>query len=209
MSSGYMGPLTRDQFIDGFDKTLKNAEDLLNEAQILYDANKPARAWFLLCICNEELGKALMITNALADYVAGTINWRMFWNDFRSHKAKSWRVEHMKNLFVYSEQSIVSPGVVNEMVTAIDEIKKASLYVDVFDDEFLDPSELIDAETVEAALALTKKGVDFAKSTRPARSALESLSKEYVVKLRSEYGIKIPMPAKRLKNSKAARDNDK
>ena len=72
----------------------------LREAQILYDNERFSRAYFLLCICNKELGKSVMIASAIVDLVDGNIDWKKFWRRLRNHKDKTGTLEHMENIFI-------------------------------------------------------------------------------------------------------------
>ena len=58
----YKGELNREQMITARNKIINNAKSLYEEATILYNHDKYARAYYLLCIANEELGKSIMVT---------------------------------------------------------------------------------------------------------------------------------------------------
>ena len=62
-----------------------NAEELIEEANILYKHEKYARAYFLGYTANEEISKGQII----ADFVMGVCSEKEFLNSFIRHKLKS------------------------------------------------------------------------------------------------------------------------
>ena len=48
----YKGELTLEQLIEARNKIIDNAKSLYEEASLLYENQKYARAYFLLCIAN-------------------------------------------------------------------------------------------------------------------------------------------------------------
>jgi AbiV family abortive infection protein len=141
-------------------KTLRNAIDLINDAECLFKEGRWARSAFLSQIAIEELGKYLMAMGAIGNLVAGQIEWRKFWKRFVSHGEKA------GNVFLFD--AALSPphereeirGVFEKADTGATEFQKeklSSLYVDFQGDRFVLPMDVIDEKTA-------KKGIENAKA---------------------------------------------
>lgn len=128
----YKGALTLEQLIAARNKMIKNAKELYEEATILYENGRFARAYFLLGIANEELGKYLWATSAAIDLVTGNIDWKRFWKNIRDHKEKTGMLEYTENmlLYTYTEEDCFSPLEIKQTVSIFEELKMASLYSD-------------------------------------------------------------------------------
>jgi AbiV family abortive infection protein len=88
------GELDLEQLKLGRLVVLKNAEELVVEAEILYENKRWARSFFLSQAASEELGKYMMVVSAIAFVVGGGMNWELFWKRFRNHRAKLFK--HMR-----------------------------------------------------------------------------------------------------------------
>ena len=104
----YKGELTLEQLISARNKIIENAKALYEEATLLYENSKFARAYFLLCIANEELGKSLIVTSAVVGLITEKIDWHRFWKRLRNHKDKTKMIEHAENILISSDKEYIS-----------------------------------------------------------------------------------------------------
>ena len=118
---------------------LRNAEELVREAEILYDNGAWARSCFLSLAAAEELGKYIMMTSAVALALGGAINWKTFWRRFRNHKSK------LGNILIH-EHSLRSDFKFSEYFKKVPEEKQVNvnmrmicLYSDFDGSEFYKP----------------------------------------------------------------------
>lgn len=137
MPARYRGPLTREQLIAASNKVMQNASNLLQEAKLLYENDRFSRSYFLLCICNEELGKLIMISSAIVDLVNNTFDWKRFWKHLRNHKDKTGTIEHIENLFISTDDNFTEPDKIQKLLPLLEELKMGSLYSDMFQNDFL------------------------------------------------------------------------
>ena len=88
MASRYTGVLSPAQALDGMECCVLNAQELLDEAQILIESGRHARAIALSLIAWEEMGKLPMLAGS-ARYLSDPNQWKKrFWRRFRSHREK-------------------------------------------------------------------------------------------------------------------------
>ncbi len=160
----YKGQLTREQIMTARNKALINATKLLEDAQILFDSGRYSRAYFLLCICNEELGKSIFVISSIVEFVEGNISWDTFWRTFRNHKDKRGVLEYMENFMLSTEENFTPLNQIREMLPEREEFKMASLYCDMFQNDFFEPDDIFDELITRRILDLTKKRLDFVKS---------------------------------------------
>ena len=180
----YRGSLTLEQLILARNKIMKNAKELYEDATILYENGRFARAYFLLGIANEELGKYLLVTSATVDLVAGNIDWKRFWKAIRAHKEKAGIVEYTENMLMYTEEDCFSPLEIKETVSIFDELKMASLYSDMFENNFFLPDEIVQKSLAESYQKLTKSRINLIESINISDETIRNFKKEAVLEYR-------------------------
>lgn len=185
----YKGELSREQLITARDKVIENAKNLFEEAQLLYTNERLSRAYFLFCICNEELGKSVMITSAIVELVNESIDWKKFWRRLRNHKDKTGTIEHLENIFISSDANFTEPNDIKKIIPELEEFKMASLYSDMFQNDFFVPDEIIPRYIVDSLLELTLKRIDFITSTVRSKDTLKNITKEDISQFRKEFKI--------------------
>lgn len=174
----YKGELDREQMIVARDKIVNNAKSLYEEANILYEHEKYARAFFLLCIANEELGKSVMVTSGVINLLGDNIDWKKFWKRIRNHEDKIGMIEHMENIFVSSDENFTDPQKIQDLLPTINEVKMMSLYSDMIQVDFYEPCEVVSKSMAEGFLKLTKNRIDFVTSIGVSDDTLRSIEKE-------------------------------
>ncbi len=70
-------------------KALQNAVALYDDATILFKSEKWARAFFIVQIATEELGKYGILSTSSISAIHGTLDWKHFWKRLRNHKNKT------------------------------------------------------------------------------------------------------------------------
>ncbi|SFQ41058.1 AbiV family abortive infection protein [Variovorax sp. 770b2] len=148
--------------IEGAVKTIKNADELFDEARLLADAGRVARALLLHQISLEECGKAELLYVSLIEVLRGQlVDLKQLSKVLARHAAKN----KTNAYFLPTTEAEISAGERNDSkasVSAFNELKEtfhkesndlknASLYVD-FDGTFVAPSEVILKEHLAEAL---------------------------------------------------------
>lgn len=122
-----------------------NASDLLREAEILFEKEKYARAYFLAYTGLEEISKSQMA----ADVATGFIKEDVFWKHYRKHDSKISGVEwaHVDANTPPYNKVWFGPDVDDvEGISPSEPIwekRQKSLYVDVNNDLLISPKEQI------------------------------------------------------------------
>jgi AbiV family abortive infection protein len=123
----------------------KNARELLEDADILADHGRHARAYVLLHTACEELGKFSVLEIGARGLVHGRPpQWKRFWKRFRSHDSKSAQLQ--VQLLMLAASSLESEDLFSLSDALFDRgisIRNAALYVDqAADGTFRKPSDL-------------------------------------------------------------------
>ncbi len=137
----YEGPLTHTMILKGFQNCIQNAQELCEEAELLLNNKRYARAYALTLICFEEIGKLLVLLGGAYHGPRDKALWRKFWKRFRSHALKRTRVSLMEML---SLSSVTPEQTFREMKfePETEGLKQSALYVDYRDGDITRPSEL-------------------------------------------------------------------
>ncbi len=137
----YEGPLTHTMILKGFQNCIQNAQELCEEAELLLNNKRYARAYALTLICFEEIGKLLVLLGGAYHGPRDKALWRKFWKRFRTHALKRSRVSLMEML---SLPSVTPEQTFREMQFEPEEegLKQSALYVDYRDGNITCPSEL-------------------------------------------------------------------
>ena len=127
--------------LKGFQNCIQNAQELCEEAELLLNNKRYARAYALTLICFEEIGKLLVFLGGAYHGPGDKVLWRKFWKRFRSHTLKRTRVSLME---MFSLSSTTAERTFLEMKTEpeAEGLKQSALYVDYIDDNITCPSEL-------------------------------------------------------------------
>ena len=178
--------LTPANLFAGRKKALQNANELFDDAKILFDTGRYARAFFLIQIATEELGKYGIMATSSISALHGSLDWKRFWQRFRGHKNKT---EHLLlledlNQFISEKQKDLLNIEENKKYSSMQEnVKMKSLYCDIIDgsEDFILPSQIISRKLCETALQLLENRIGLVTSFET-----EVASKFKLDKLRSE-----------------------
>ena len=91
-------------------KSLQNASELVQEAQLLFEHGHWSRAVFLCCISGEELGKCFISLSAIINRRAGTFDERRYKERFRIHREKTSILNVFEDTFVLSSTVPIEPS---------------------------------------------------------------------------------------------------
>ena len=169
---GRWSRVTLNDVADGCRKALTNAQDLLADAALLFDAGRFPRAFALAQVAQEELAKIPMLYRAGSEIHAGhPVDWDRLGRRFRSHKHKSWagaitefahgpgdetvkeRIERLKEAIAATPEQLRR--------------KEQALYVDINAGGFVAPSEVITQEEASDLIRRVQANADFYAQTLP------------------------------------------
>ena len=150
------------QAAEGIHIALENAQSLLDDAILLNENGRHARAVALAILSIEESGKPSIIRSILLEQDKKAVGQR--WNDYRQHKSKSqmWilpelvvkgarRLEDLRDMFTS-----------NTHTQLLEDLKQRALYTDAYKRcKWSSPDQIMDKEIadiiIEAAAALVRK----------------------------------------------------
>jgi len=156
--------LTLNLLVAGRTKPLQNAADLVQDAELLLDKKRWARAVFLSQIAIEELGKYLMIIGAIGQVLKNQIHWKRFWKRFNKHTEKTGNILTFNALlspFVSLGNTKTNLEKARRDEAYLEKRKFTALYVDFELNKFVLPMDVIDKETAEVAVREAKAVLEF------------------------------------------------
>jgi AbiV family abortive infection protein len=161
-------PLSAEDLRDAGIKALRNAAELVEEAQLLFEHGRWGRSVFLCCVSGEELGKCFISLSAVMNQRAGAFNEKRYRARFRTHREKTAILNFFEDVFVFSSDMPSGPSQIAADTQVTEKTKLASLYCDFYDGKAQAPSELITEELASAVLKLSKSRVNhFIENVRP------------------------------------------
>ena len=168
------------QIISARKKIISNAEDLIVEADILYQKKRFPRSFALAHLACEELSKLPMLNTAALNVLIGEdTDWKSINKRLSSHIDKLRMSAGMDYLWseVRFDDSDVKQFLdeVNS-IPHFNKLKNASLYAGFHNGEFLQPKEVIEKDLANNMLILTKKR--FVQYQATENALLESFATE-------------------------------
>lgn len=157
--------LTKEQIATLLHFCYCNANDLFEEATLLRENKKYARAFFLCALAFEELAKMPIAMNGLILPPNDTMAWKGFWKSFNSHSFKQGAAraygQGMLKAINKERWSKYYAGHVPANIP-LNELKLASMYVDCYDGVALRPKKIFtqDAGAVSSFFDIVKKRLD-------------------------------------------------
>lgn len=149
--------LTKESLLSGIDKTFNNAKSLMVEAQLLFANEYYPRAYSLLQLSTEELGKVFLLIDALFTMLCDKdIDFISFINKYEDHKEKIKISNKLGIIFVnYLKETNQEYQTLEKYLNSeknsvfnLNEMKKKGLYVCFMDNIFHSPYELINKSDV-------------------------------------------------------------
>jgi AbiV family abortive infection protein len=154
----YRGKLTIEKAAEGIGKLKENSNNLLKEAELLFNNNMNQRAFTLAVLAVEENSKIHIIKAILLNDKPEQL--RKLWKDFISHKEKNWPltflnlpenlVSSFKKLYEFLEDQ-------ESTSNNLESKKQLSIYVDLDKNmNWVTPHSIINKEIAEVAIINTR-----------------------------------------------------
>jgi len=169
--TGRATALSRDEIEDLARAVHANAVALAEEATILLEAGRRARAYALAETAAEELGKVVLVARVGAELAmgGGKVDWQTFWGKFADHGSKAWSVAFLD--YLVSEQPGAWAGGEIETIRADEEgmataqrqaaamvaLHERSLYVDFGAGKILTPDDPVVQENAEMIVSAVRE----------------------------------------------------
>lgn len=118
---------------------LTNARELLEEAVLLHEAGRFARATALAIIVLEELGKRTTLWRAV-NFGANDTEWKLFWRRFRDHATKVANVILENLIYAEGSEAAAELDKLSRQRGLFTGTREAALYVDIINDKPHQPS---------------------------------------------------------------------
>lgn len=145
-------PLTLDGVADGITTTYRNARHLLDDARLLAEHERVARATALTVLALEELSKIPdfhdSARKAAIVSASGDAEWKQFWGSYTRHGAKLKRILSYGELIRegYKSGDYFNPTpykhqLPDSIAASLNLLKQRCLYVDHFDGQFVSLDE--------------------------------------------------------------------
>lgn len=171
-------------------EALRNARDLFDDGILLFQNQRFPRAFALIGLAADELGKHILCTSFYGTRDGSDEDWRVFWRRFRRHQEKLGN-----SLFSAWAGDLLSDAVPD--VEAFHQLRLSATYVDIDGAGLVvTPQSCIDAAEVERAINQIGPEIAFCESVlrraTPSQLAhvLESLqTSEQAVELRSKLAM--------------------
>jgi len=149
--------MTKENLINGILKTLRNAQELCDESEILLVNGKFARSYTLSHLAREEFSKCFILYRPIVDLIIGNqIDWKKTRRRYRSHKDKL-ITDRATTLHLFGNELEKKGIKKKELFSGIEksnEWKNISLYVDWSNDKFIMPSDSFSKEKAERNLEI-------------------------------------------------------
>jgi AbiV family abortive infection protein len=150
--------LSRGQLVELAKKSISNANALVTEAELLFQAKHWARTAFLCHTAGEEFGKSIVCMSATMDVARGVIDWKKFWKRFLNHHAKAKAIDVFETMILGDPDPLEDYfAKLDENTAALFEGRNLALYTAAADDGTVwEPSEGIPENMATDALKWAK-----------------------------------------------------
>lgn len=188
MSKERINNLKARDVIEGALKTVRNAQQLCDESELLHQHKMFARSYALSHLAREEVGKSAMLFKVAIERLLGRkIDWKKVDRRFRDHKEKIINDRVLTYLLFGSMEAEgikLDPKVLfsSGAIEYTNARKNASLYVDWTEGEFKSPEESVSEEQSARNLDIAIYRVAFMSEVIPSLVELEQKPKDELAK---------------------------
>lgn len=160
MTKDRINNLKASQVIEGAYKTVRNAQQLCDEAELLKNHKMFARSYTLSHLAREEVSKVAMLYKVAIELLLGQkIEWKKVDRRFRDHKEKIVNDRALTHLLFGSmqpEENILDPKLLfnSGTIAYTNARKNSSLYVDWANGKFQSPEESVSENQAQRNLEI-------------------------------------------------------
>jgi AbiV family abortive infection protein len=154
-------------------KSYVNAEDLLQDAEVLFANERWARTLYLCCIANEELAKSLISLGAAVRVRLGSFDAtqeRRYRRRLSRHQMKTATLQAVEDFF-WSTRPVtdITQSLYGDSsdIANHERFKLSALYADFDGDGALCPGHVFTAEKVELSLKLARRRMELFRHNVP------------------------------------------
>ena len=163
-----MQALSITQIEEGCTKVLENARELIDDAELLLEKERFARAYFLAHLACEEMAKVPMLVGAAVDVLSGReLDWVKLHRRLRCHNEKIMGILVIDYFNDMGRGEDPDAKELKEYLGRLRDYKKVkeySLYAGLIDGVFRKPSELIVPELATALVKVARDRLSFFES---------------------------------------------
>ncbi len=172
-----MKPLSINQIFSALTKIIENAQELVEDAELLLENNRYARAFALAHLASEELVKFQFLLPVASELARNhNVNWKEINKGLRDHRVKIGGAILLNFMFEPPQGGVYQASeLLQQMSTLKDknDMKNFSLYASQNGHDYFKPSELIDEQ---AAVACVSRARELFMRFRMVYSALFALT---------------------------------
>ncbi|MCM4171869.1 AbiV family abortive infection protein [Arenibacter sp. TNZ] len=164
--------MIRENYFDGILKSLSNATDLFDDAEILFKLKRYPRAYALYQYTIEEVGKAFLIYNfVLSKNHNNEHEQKEFKKEFRDHKTKTQNAIGLDIMLAFAVPEKKTKSAImyqvaehEKKIKKINDLKNSSFYTDLRNNKFILPQEIIDEKITTEIQSVAQTRLNVAKS---------------------------------------------
>lgn len=164
--------MDKEDYFDGILKSLSNATDLFDDAEILFEKKRYPRAYSLYQYTIEEVGKASIIFNfILRENIYDQEKQKKIQTEFRKHEIKTENAIGLDIMLAFAvpEKKIKSALMYQvaeheKNLKKINNLKNSSFYTDLKESKFILPKEIITEKITADMQFVAKTRLNVAKS---------------------------------------------
>ena len=177
-----MEPLSIAQILSACSKIMENAQELIEEAELLLQNNRYARAFTLAHLASEELMKFTMLLPVAFELARNrNVDWKTIGKHLTNHIVKTRGSILIDFLRAPAPDGVYQAGELSQQMSAaedINDLKNYSLYTSQIGAEFFKPSERFDRQSAEACVLSVQEQFQIAQMFYLSCSTLTGWTEE-------------------------------
>jgi AbiV family abortive infection protein len=175
-------PLTITQIFATSSKLMENAQELVEEAELLLENGRDARAFALAHLASQELIKFHFLTSVAVELARDhSVNWKKIDQLLRNHEVKIRGAILLDFIREPPQDGVYRASELSQRMSAsgnLNAMKNYSLYVSQIGHDFVKPSELIDHKATTECVAHTREQLQIFRILYSAVSAITGMTEE-------------------------------
>ena len=170
------------QILSAISKTLENAQELIEDAELLLENNRYPRAFALAHLACEELIKCQLLFPVAFELARDRpIDWKTIDRGLKEHRVKIGGAIFLDFVLEPSSNGVYQASKLSQRMSAVEDInnrKNYSLYASLIDHEYFKPSELIDDQAAIACVSDARGLLQVTQKFYSGLSALTGMTEE-------------------------------